>query len=33
MFTNNLRDYWKKSHKGKQMYNQGYDKLKNILEI
>ena len=30
---NNLRDYWMKSYEGKQLYNQGYDKTKNTLEI
>ena len=30
---NNLRDYWKKSHKENQMYNQEYNKMKITLEI
>ena len=30
---NNLRDHWMKSHERKQLYNQGYDKIKNTLEI
>ena len=28
-----LRDHWMKSHEGKQLYNQGYVKMKNTLEI